>query len=229
MSKAGIEPNINSTRAIYLHLSGCGGLNAEYKAWKMLEAMHEGGHPIPAGAMNVVLESMVAKEEHYKAIELYKKSYRLCKANTETFNVLLRRLSWREEAGGQSKQAAMFLASEMQALGLKPDQLTYDRLILICAQHDDYEDAILYWDEMKAVGKQRTGEEWLLRPGTLALLARRCVGAGDQRAWSILKQLGERQPDQAPRMMKWAEKWWNMVPDSLSNAEWPKLTGSLSY
>lgn len=227
MAKAGIEPDINSTRAIYLHLVA--DHRAPGRAWDIIEQLHEDGHAIPTGAVNVILESMVRNNKHFEAIEMYKKSYPLCKGNTDTFNILLRRLASNRD--GPCKHAAMFLASEMQALGLKPDQLTYDRLILICVmEKDDYEDAFLYWHEMKAVGKQRTGKEWLLRPGTLSILARRCVRLGDERAWNILKLLGERRPEEALRMMQWAEKWWKTAEGAdTSEAEWPLLTSNEAF
>lgn len=81
------------------------------------------------------------------------------------------------------KATAMYLASEMARQHIIPDELTYDRLILVCLDEAerDYEDAFRYWEEMKVMG-------WgaRLRTGTWHALARRCAKDADGRVAEVL-------------------------------------------
>jgi pentatricopeptide repeat protein len=224
MSKAGLEPDLNSTRGIHLFLMS--EKSSSEKAWETLEDMHEDGHPIPIAAVNVILETLCRQKNTDEALKMYKKVYTLCKANTETFNCLLKRMGTKDMP--QAKSIAMFLAAEMHALGVKPDRVTYDRLIIICAQQQDYEDAFRYWEEMKQVGKARMGKEWELRTGTLEMLIKRCVRAGDARSWRLIKLLGERGVD-TTQTLWWAEKKWK-VEERTDTEEWPQLrTNTLDF
>jgi tetratricopeptide (TPR) repeat protein len=226
MAKAGLEADSSTTRALFIYLANTyqNGANTSVKqncqhAWEILENMHREGHIIAPAAVNVILETLVYDKKHEEAIELYKQAHTISKANTETFNVLLRNL-----ATSRSKHMAMFLASEMQALGLKPDQMTYDRLILVCSKEANYEDAFSYEQEMKEVGKSRTGTEWSLRKGTMTELFRRCVIAGDERAWRLLDQLKEMGGD-TTELTNWAKQSWSTAVASRI-IEWPKLVAT---
>lgn len=99
----------------------------------------------------------------------------------------------------------MFLASEMAALGIRPDVLTYDRLVLVCLTEDDYEDAFRYLEEMKTMFE---GSE--LRPGTFNALIKKCVAAGDKRTWDILEEMQSRGQN-VEKIKRWAEKAWNVA------------------
>jgi pentatricopeptide repeat protein len=87
------------------------------------------------------------------------------------------------------KELAMFFANEMIQLGLKPDRLTYDRLILVCLQVDDLEDALLYYEEMRSL-RRNPGAAEIMRPrkGTWEELIIRCAKVGDDRAVAMLKE-----------------------------------------
>lgn len=211
MSKAGLEPDSSSTRPIYHYLTSS--KNLPSKGWKDLQDLCEDGHSIPIAAVNVVLESTISVGHFDEAIGLYKQVHSLyeCDANTETFNVLFQGCSRR-----RSKDLAMFLASEMTALGVKPDRLTYDRLILVCLNEEDYEDAFLYLDEMKAVGDQKGDVDgWWMRTGTATIMVRRCVLNNDDRAWLVLTELEKRGYNKSERLRAWAEQNWKGSRDSL--------------
>jgi pentatricopeptide repeat protein len=108
----------------------------------------------------------------------------------------------------------MFIASEMRALSVNADQLTYDRLIMICAKEEDYEDAFLYLEEMVKVGADRVdnGQKgWWMRSGTASHLVRRCVLAGDSRAWQLLDEMDERGIT-TPRLRVWVDQMWKGEP-----------------
>ena len=212
MSKAGLEPDSNTTRPLYLYLSQNHKLPLD--AWDTLKAMCGDGHVIVVAATNVVIEALSSFGQIDQAVHLYKELYQICDAgpNTETFNILLQALSRRDK----SKDLAMFLAAEMKALGVKPDQLTYDRLIFVCLREDDYEDSFRYLEEMKDAGAG-----WWMRPGTATALVRRCVTAGDVRAWELLSEMTKRGMDQEKvlRLRFWTEKTfqqekWNTAETS---------------
>lgn len=205
MAKAGLEPDSSTTRPIFLHLTQDNSLPD--KAWKVLKALHKDGHAVPTAAVNVVIEAMIKNGHFSKAIELYKELHRICESgpNTETFNILLQGTTRQS-----NKSMAMFLASEMRALGVKADRLTYDRFILVCVNDDDYEDAFRYLEEMKTVGadKEADGQKgWWMRGGTAALLAQRCAKADDPRVWDVLAEAERRYLDHG-RLRKWVEANW---------------------
>jgi len=140
---------------------------------------------------------------------MYKELHTVCETgpNIDTFNIILQGA---ERMG--TKTTAMFLASEMIALGIKPDFLTYDRLIMVCLQEDDYEDAFRYLEEMIAVGmdKIENGQKgWYMRKGTAVSLVEKCVKNHDKRAWEILAEMDKRRLPN--RMLKqWATQLWGI-------------------
>lgn len=209
MSQAGLEPDSNSTRPLYLYLSSSA--NLPHKGWKVLHDLYEDGHAIPIAAVNVVIESTISVGHFDEAIGLYKQTHELCDsgANTETFNIMLQGCSRQE-----SKDLAMFLASEMTALGVKPDQLTYDRLILVCLNEDDYGDAFLYLEEMKAAGETKGDKDgWWMRSGTATAMIKRCVANDDERAWSVLDEMEKRNYIKSGRLRAWVEQNWRGHPN----------------
>lgn len=82
----------------------------------------------------------------------------------------------------------MFLANEMIQLGLKPDRITYDRLILVCVRSGELEDALLYYEEMSSGDDNRAMKP---RRGTFETLIQECVKRGDDRAVALLKDYKE--------------------------------------
>lgn len=205
MAKAGLEPHSTTTRPLFLYLSKDDRLPD--KAWQVLKSLHQDGHVIPTAAVNVVIEAKLYTGLFGQAVEFYKELHTICESgpNTETFNILLQG-STRQS----NKSMAMFFASEMRALGLKPDRLTYDRLILVCSHDDDYEDAFRYLEEMTTVGadKVEDGQKgWWMRRGTATCLAQRCAKAGDARVWHLLDVTEKRDLDQGG-LRKWVEENW---------------------
>lgn len=78
----------------------------------------------------------------------------------------------------------MYLANEMIQLGVKPDRITYDRLILVCLRSGDVEDALLYYQEMSS----GDGNEGMKpRKRTYEILIYECAKRGDERAVAVLK------------------------------------------
>jgi hypothetical protein len=213
MTKAGLTPDMSTTRPIFLHLISSTSFPSH--AWIILESLHEAGNVIPIAAINVILESLNALGQVDTAVTTYKKLHNICASgpNTETFNILLQGVSKQKN----KKDLAMFLAAEMAALGVKADRLTYDRLILTCLQEDDYEDAFRYLEEMIVVGAGKETEDgkrgWWMRAGTAGELVRRCVVERDERYWNLLDEMTQR-------------GMWNHKLRAWADEEWTKsLTG----
>ncbi|KAI9765345.1 MAG: hypothetical protein M1840_007425 [Geoglossum simile] len=195
MRDVGIDVSEASTRAIYKSLREQS--KGPREAFEALRLLRKDGRKIPIAAINCILDALSFQGNAILALEHYKQLRSLCPdgPNTTTFNVLVR-------ACGVShrKDLAMFLVSEMQAVGISPDLLTYDRLLLVCLQEDNYEDAFKYLEEMERRG-------WAPRPGTWKALVARCVTAGDQRAWELVNQMDEKGLDTV-KIRDWLSEAW---------------------
>ena len=175
MSAAGYPPTEASTRPIYAHLSRS--QSSIPRAVSVLKDLNEHERKIPVQAVNVIMQSSILHRDLHFSINLYKSLYTLgenLKPNTATFNILFQGC-----AQASRKDIAMFLASEMVAFKVAPDDLTYDRLILVCLNSEDStEDAWRYFEEMR-------GRDWWLRQGTALALARRGCEKSDERIWKL--------------------------------------------
>jgi len=175
MTAAGHPPTEASTRSIYAHL--CQSPSHPAKAIAMLNDIHEEDRQIPIQAVNVVMQASILHRDLPSALHLYKTLHTLTpdlQPNTATFNILFRGC-----AQAARKDLAMFLASEMAALKVAPDALTYDRLILVCLNSEDsLEDAWCYFEEMTLLS-------WWPRDGTILALARRGCEQSDRRVWNL--------------------------------------------
>ncbi|KAG9242376.1 hypothetical protein BJ878DRAFT_464495 [Calycina marina] len=220
MSKAGLEPDSQNTRAIFTHLtkgSTVEGRRRSVDGWNTLKRMHEEGRAVPPAAINVLLEAVITTCSFTEALSMYKQLHTVIESgpNAETFNILLRALSNpRMPDTNEHKPSAMFLVSEMRALKIKPNRLTYDRLILICLMETDYSWAFRYLQEMQHVGHTRGEHDWWMRPGTAAAMVRRCVGDRDERIWDIIAGMEARQFSNSNRMRIWAKHNWPPAPEN---------------
>lgn len=172
MISSGVPPSESSTRPIYLHLRQ--NASSPASALSILRDLHESNRPICAPAVNVIIEAFVHHRDLDSAIETYKTLHELCPsgATTSTFNALFRGC-----AKAVRKDLAMFFVSEMVALKVAPNALTYDRLVLVCLNADEEEaeeektgqgfaDAWRYFEEMRRMS-------WWPRAGTMMALAKR--------------------------------------------------------
>lgn len=176
MSAAGRPPTEASTRPIFTHLRQSPTLVAT--AVSVLEELREQDHQIPIQAVNVIMEGYIFHRDLASALSTYKTLHRFggsLSPNTATFNLLFRGCSQ-----AARKDLAMFLASEMVALKVAPDRLTYDRLTLICLNSENsVDDAWRYFEEMRDLG-------WWPRNGTAMALAKRACARGDERIWRLV-------------------------------------------
>lgn len=117
-------------------------------AHRTLASMKKAGTDVPTAAVDTLIEAAVhyaalsapvdagaARDWLRKAVDLYKGLGALCAAGPgiHTFNILLGGCA---DVGGE-KATAMFLAAEMVARGMRPNAVTYDRLVLVCLRGAD--------------------------------------------------------------------------------------------
>jgi pentatricopeptide repeat protein len=147
MKRIDLEPGTKSTRSLHRYFNTFSETTNRTTridgAFSKLRELKSEGRDIPIAALNVVIENADAQN----AMELYKSIPFLCNSppNVHTFNHLFRLL----RVGAPDRAALMFLVSEMKAMGVQPDMLTYDRILLVCARHGFWKDAGLFWKDMK--------------------------------------------------------------------------------
>ncbi|KAH5701838.1 hypothetical protein HBI44_036910 [Parastagonospora nodorum] len=155
------------------------------RAFKILQDFEASGRKVPTAAINACIQASLVLERFEEGIEIYKALHTVCHAgpDTQTFNILFQGCHKYVR-----KKLAMFLANEMIELGLKPDRLTYDRLICVCLRGNDLEDALLYYEEMRST-PIKSGSSRMMQPrrGTWGDLIMKCVEKRDDRAVALLK------------------------------------------
>ncbi|KAG9697581.1 hypothetical protein KCU95_g1151, partial [Aureobasidium melanogenum] len=197
MASVKIPPSSVSTRPILAHLvrypSDCS------TAFDIITSLHESGREIPIAALNVLIEGYVETNQLEQALVAYKhmhlfertavdkhgKPIRRSRSYStlDTFNILLRGAA--KPIAQQAYDLAMFLVSEMLALGVRPDALVYDRLVVICVQDKKLDHAYRYFDEMEELG-------FMPRPRTAELLAKSLAENADSRCWDVLQRMQDR-------------------------------------
>ena len=148
MHMAGIALEHRSTRVILTHMIQNRILPRD--AWAMLKRLKASKLQIPLGCAKVVLEMCEYEAlDHPSVVDdgiaFYKELYALCpeRADVSVYNVLIGmcRLARNTEAG-------MFLVKEMAALGVIPDQGTFEHLIIMCLEAGNFESGYMYFQDL---------------------------------------------------------------------------------
>ncbi|MCJ1474506.1 hypothetical protein MMC13_003164 [Lambiella insularis] len=203
MTASPVIPTEATTRPLYLYLREAS--DRPLKAFDSLCNQHKANKLIPTVAINAVIEALIYQNNISVALETYRNLHTLCPGGptTATFNALFRGCS-----KARRKDLAMFLASEMLALKVEPDALTYDRLVLVCVDatgQGDLDDAWKYFEEMKGGG-------WWPRRGTLVAMARRLCETGDERVWGLVEEMEGRGMD-VVGVQRWVGENWKKKVD----------------
>ncbi|KAG8526508.1 uncharacterized protein KY384_008708 [Bacidia gigantensis] len=120
------------------------------------------------------------------------------KPDTLTFNHLIRGCNYAKD-----KSSATSLLDQMIALGVQPDSLTYDRLVLCCLDADeDKEGGGL--DEVRKYIEQMRTKGFVMRGGTISSVVERCKREGH--AQEEVFQGKKRRFDSDPRTMVEVER-----------------------
>lgn len=154
-------------------------------AFHILQDFEGSGRKVPTVAINACMQASIALGRFEEAIDIYKALHTVSHAgpNTQTFNTLFQGCRQNNR-----KELAMFFANEMIQLGIRPDRLTYDRLISVSLASDDIEDALLYYQEMRSTSvKPGSSRKMQPRRMTWEAIIYKCVKNGDERAVALLK------------------------------------------
>ncbi|KAI0818078.1 hypothetical protein GGR55DRAFT_623440 [Xylaria sp. FL0064] len=182
MAKAGLSPDLSSTRPIFQVLR-----DSSILTDKALGILHElkVRYTVPAAAFNVVLESTAAHGGFRVAFDMYRTVRQVCinGPDIQTFNILLQHCT--------QKKSMDFILAEMEAFSLKPTKSVLDHLIRICSIQDDYEMAFRYLEAMRASAPLHSETWWVSKNSALALL-RRCIQSHDPRFKDILEECHRR-------------------------------------
>jgi pentatricopeptide repeat protein len=148
--KAGIELERSSTAAILTYMIQSR-TNPRY-AWSMLKDLKASRYDIPLRCALVVLE--MCEHEAINdpfvvddGVALYKELYALCteKADVSVYNSLI---SMCRRA--KNTDAGMFIVKEMATLGVVPNAMTFEHLIIMCLDAGNYESAYMYFQDLLA-------------------------------------------------------------------------------
>lgn len=179
MKESRVMPDDNTIRPIVMYMNKDKVRPKEGFDILKHEKDHNSALKLPAAAMNACIESAVHHGQLELAVEFYKTMHVFCYrgADTTTFNLLIKGCVTAER-----KDLAMSLVKEMLSRHVQANQLTYDRLMLVCLHDPDYEDAIRYYQEMRSLG-------FVPRNGTLVGLVKKMAEAGDDRTARFLEDI----------------------------------------
>ncbi|KAI8623885.1 hypothetical protein F5Y19DRAFT_345466 [Xylariaceae sp. FL1651] len=183
MAKAGLVPELSSTRPIFQMLRNSPALTD--KALDILDELRL-QYAVPAAAFNVVLEATAIHRKFRVAFDLYRSVRQVCikGPDLETFDILLRYCT--------QQKSMKFLVAEMEAFSLKPSKAIINHLVRICAMQDDYEMAFQYLQMIRSRTPANLAETWWISKDSALALLRRCIQARDPRFEHILEECRRR-------------------------------------
>lgn len=197
MSSADIAVSRSTTRPLTLALQAAPPERTKeaFAHLRDMRKQHEkekSGRAIPTVAMDVILEASVMHNAENAqpltkeaagnalgtAVNRYKHLHEICVAGptVNTFNHLL---TGCVAASPGQKPTAMFLASEMLALNIRPNAVTYDMLICICladiSEHEGQskESRRAALDHARAYYEEMRAKQWLPSRSTFEKLVER--------------------------------------------------------
>jgi pentatricopeptide repeat protein len=183
MHESGTELEESSTRAILTYMIRTN--TNPRDVWAVLKRINSSGKSIPVGCANVVIElcEHVSPDdgsavEH--AITFYKELYALCPsgADAATYNSLIQICRKAKDT-----QACMFAIKEMASLGVSPDATTFERLILMSLDSENFQSGLMYFRDMTERG-------FTLSKAAESEIRERCQQSEDEFASLLRSHLG---------------------------------------
>jgi pentatricopeptide repeat protein len=179
MQDAGIQVEESSTRPVFTYMVQR--KMEPQNIWKGLKRLKAQGRNVPVGCANVVIEYCEHHLTHSPsaltmAIKFYKELYELCPggADVATYNCLI---SLCRRA--KRPDACMFVVKEMAALGVAPNAITFERIILMCLELGNFRSGYMYFQDLLERG-------WTLDEGTCGEIRELCQGSEDEFAVRLI-------------------------------------------
>ncbi|KAJ5753450.1 uncharacterized protein N7511_007603 [Penicillium nucicola] len=120
------------------------------EAWQILKRLKNEKRSIPLGAVRVIAQFCEhnAHEDPSvvdDAVGFYKELYTLCPegADVRIYNVLIRMCRIAKD-----RQSGMFLVKEMASLGVVPNALTFESIILMCVDAGNFRSGFMYFQDL---------------------------------------------------------------------------------
>lgn len=179
ITKAGLQPDLSSTRAIYQKLQSSPSQTEEAVA--ILRDLKQ-DQQVPTAAFNVILEATLLHHGFKPSLDLYRSMPQVCNSppDVDTYNLLLGRCTLHK--------SMRFLLAEMEALSVKPDEATHNRAIVISTLSPNYEPAFRYLQKMKTSETDGQSNGWWMDRAAALALIRRCILAADSRVQELLAE-----------------------------------------
>ncbi|KAI0187027.1 hypothetical protein F4808DRAFT_447077 [Astrocystis sublimbata] len=171
MAKAGLSPDLSTTRPIFQLLRHSSQLTDQALALLHQLKAH---YSVPPAAFNVVLEATAAHGGFKVAFDMYRTVRQVCITgpDLETFD---------------------FLEAEMDAFSLKPTKSIYDHFIRISSMQYNYDAAFRYLGMMRDRSPSNIPESWWMSKHSAMALLRRCVQNRDPRFGNLFGECHRRQ------------------------------------
>ncbi|KAH8155294.1 uncharacterized protein LAJ45_00304 [Morchella importuna] len=171
MRQAGVPPVENTAQPITKRL--CDDASIQ-EGLNLLKQMKKSGKDVDLAAIHALIAAHIVRRDIDAAFEVYKELPEFdLRPDINTFNLLLKIAA--KEA---RKDFAVNLVGEMKEMRIEPDVETYEHLFYVSLAQDNYEDAFIYLEELKATWKH-------VRPSLYKALATKCYLAGDNNRYHI--------------------------------------------
>ncbi|KAL5340716.1 hypothetical protein BJX70DRAFT_360189 [Aspergillus crustosus] len=184
----------------------------------LLKGLKFSGHVIPLACARLIIElfEMAAAGDPFEVddgIAFYKQLHLLCpeRPDTDIYNALLSMCR-----AAQNTDSAMFIIEEMSAFGILPDATTFEHLVLMCLDHQNFESSYSYSQDMHEQGFEFSQEARIQ-------IRNCCTGSDDEYAIRLMNS--PRVYEDSPASIE--EKSLNK--QSLSPKEWAELLSRRSY
>lgn len=183
MAKAGLQPDLSSTRAVFQQLQDSTSRTRE--AITILQDLKY-DHHVPIAAFNTVLQAKLLQDGQLAGLDLYRALGGMCSdaPDLETFKLLLERCTLHKTLG--------FIRAEMEVFDVRPDEALFNRMILISTLNSNYEPAFRFLNKMRRIKTAGHFNNWYLDEGTALALIRRCIMAEDSRLHGVLVECKRR-------------------------------------
>ncbi|KAJ5081931.1 hypothetical protein NUU61_010195 [Penicillium alfredii] len=148
MHEAGIALEESSTRAVVAYMIQSKIDRRE--AWQMLKRLKNVKRCIPIGCVRAIADLCEHDAQHDPSVAddgvgFYKELYTLCPegADVRVYNALIRMCR-----RARNREAGMFIVKEMAAFGVVPNATTFETIILMCLDANNFRSAYMYFQDL---------------------------------------------------------------------------------
>ncbi|CDM37116.1 hypothetical protein DTO013E5_9310 [Penicillium roqueforti] len=150
------------------------------EAWQILKRLKNAKRTIPIGSVRVIAD-LCEHDAHDDpsvvddGVGFYKELYTLCPegADVRVYNALIRMCRT-----ARNRESGMFLVKEMASLGVVPNGVTFESIILMCLDAGNFRSGFMYFQDL-------IKRDASLSPETQAEIREICAGSVDEFAMRL--------------------------------------------